>query len=112
MIESRSANGQTGPVTPQTKSSYETPAIEDLGTIAELTEANAPRVLADVNLPAGSPLTPEDFAAYRASWVEPIATTYRGFEVVEMPPSTQGFATLQILNLLEGFDVAAWGALS
>ena len=59
--------------------------------------------------PAGSPLTPEDFAAYRASWVEPIATTYRGFEVVEMPPSTQGFATLQILNLLEGFDVAAWG---
>jgi hypothetical protein len=44
-------------VTPQTKSSYEPPAIEDLGTIAELTEANAPRVLADVNLPAGSPLT-------------------------------------------------------
>jgi gamma-glutamyltranspeptidase/glutathione hydrolase len=59
--------------------------------------------------PAGSPLSPEDFAAYRAAWVEPIATTYRGFEVVEMPPSTQGFATLQILNLLEGFDVAAWG---
>jgi gamma-glutamyltranspeptidase/glutathione hydrolase len=59
--------------------------------------------------PVGSPLRPEDFAAYRAAWVEPIATTYRGFEVVEMPPSTQGFATLQILNLLEGFDVAAWG---
>jgi gamma-glutamyltranspeptidase/glutathione hydrolase len=59
--------------------------------------------------PAGSPLKPADFAAYRAAWVEPIATTYRGFEVVEMPPSTQGFATLQILNLLEGFDVAAWG---
>lgn len=59
--------------------------------------------------PAGSPLTPEDFAAYRAAWVEPISSTYRGFHVVQMPPSTQGFAALQILNLLEGFDVAAWG---
>src|SRR5690606_39149508 len=40
--------------------------------------------------PAGSPLTPEDFAACRAAWVDPVTTTYRGFEVVEMPPSTQG----------------------
>lgn len=59
--------------------------------------------------PAGSPLAKEDFAAYRAEWVKPIATTYRGFDVFEMPPNTQGFAALQILNLLEGFDVAAWG---
>lgn len=59
--------------------------------------------------PAGSPLTPEDFAAYQAAWVEPISTTYRGFQLAQMPPSTQGFAALQILNLLEGFDVAAWG---
>jgi gamma-glutamyltranspeptidase/glutathione hydrolase len=59
--------------------------------------------------PAGSPLRPEDFAAYRAAWVKPIASTYRGFDVVQMPPSTQGFAALQILNLIEGFDVAAWG---
>jgi gamma-glutamyltranspeptidase/glutathione hydrolase len=58
---------------------------------------------------AGSPLGPDDFASYRARWVEPISTTYRGFEVVQMPPSTQGFAALQILNLLEGFDVASWG---
>ncbi|HEY0872471.1 MAG TPA: gamma-glutamyltransferase, partial [Vicinamibacterales bacterium] len=34
---------------------------------------------------------------------------YRGLQIVQMPPSTQGFAALQILNLLEGFDVAAWG---
>lgn len=59
--------------------------------------------------PAGSPLQPEDFAAYRANWVEPIATTYRGLEVFQLPPSTQGLAALQILNLLEGFDVRAWG---
>src|SRR5690606_26554686 len=38
-----------------------------------------------------------------------IASSYRGVDVVQMPPPTQGFAALQILNLLEGFDVAAWG---
>ena len=59
--------------------------------------------------PDGSPLRPGDFAAYRATWVEPISTSYRGFEVVELPPNTQGFAALQILNLLEGFDVRSWG---
>src|SRR5690606_37477240 len=50
-----------------------------------------------------------DFAQYRARWVDPISTTYRGHEVVQMGPSTQGFAALQIMNLLEGFDVASWG---
>ncbi len=59
--------------------------------------------------PAGSPLSPDDFASYQARWVEPISTTYRGYTVMQMPPSTQGFAALQILNLLEGFDVRAWG---
>lgn len=59
--------------------------------------------------PAGSPLERSDFADYHARWVRPITTTYRGFEVAQMPPSTQGFAALQILNLLEGFDLAALG---
>src|SRR5690606_14597078 len=51
----------------------------------------------------------EDFAGYQAKWVDPISTTYRGYEVVQHGPNTQGFAALQILNLLEGFDVASWG---
>lgn len=59
--------------------------------------------------PDGSPLSADDFAAYRAEWVEPISTEYRGHQVVELPPSTQGFTVLQIFNLLEGFDVAGWG---
>lgn len=71
------------------------------GSIAE-------RITADLGL-RGSPLRREDFAAYRAGWVQPISTTYRGYEVVQLPPNTQGFAALQILNLLEGFDVASWG---
>lgn len=58
---------------------------------------------------AGSPLRVEDFAGYQAKWVDPISTTYRGYEVVQHGPNTQGFAALQLLNLLDGFDVASWG---
>lgn len=58
---------------------------------------------------AGSPLRAEDFAGYQAKWVDPISTTYRGYEVVQHGPNTQGFAALQLLNLLDGFDVASWG---
>ena len=57
----------------------------------------------------GSPLRADDFAAFSAQWVEPIRSTYRGYDVYQLPPPTQGFAALQILNLIEGFDVAAWG---
>lgn len=59
--------------------------------------------------PQGSPLAPDDLASYHAEWVAPISTEYRGHRVHELPPSTQGFAVLQIFNLLDGFDVAAWG---
>ncbi|MDH2414749.1 gamma-glutamyltransferase [Nocardioides sp. CER19] len=57
----------------------------------------------------GSPLAGGDFADYEAEWVEPITTSYRGYDVYEMPPATQGFAVLQLFNLVEGFDVASWG---
>lgn len=79
------------------------------GARAAFYEGPIAQRICDALGPAGSPLTPGDFASYQARWVEPISTTYRGYEVFQMPPSTQGFAALQILNLLEGFDVAAWG---
>lgn len=72
-------------------------------------EGSLPKRICDALAPDGSPLRPEDFAAYQARWVKPIASTYRGFDIVQMPPSTQGFSALQILNLLEGFDVRSWG---
>ena len=50
-----------------------------------------------------------DFADHAADWVEPIRTSYRGYEILEMPPSTQGFVALEMLNVMEGFDVAAMG---
>ena len=50
-------------------------------------------------------LTEADFAANRPDWVEPISTTYRGYDVLEMPPNTQGVVALEMLNILEGFDL-------
>jgi len=57
----------------------------------------------------GSPLAADDFAGFHAEWVEPISANYRGYDVYQLPPNTQGFAALQILKLIEGYDVAAWG---
>jgi len=50
-----------------------------------------------------------DFAAHRSTWVEPIGTTYRGVGLWEIPPNDQGLAALEMLNILEGFDLASMG---
>ncbi|MDG5821813.1 gamma-glutamyltransferase [Natronococcus sp. A-GB7] len=68
----------------------------------------ADRICEDLN-DRGSPLLADDFAEFEAEWVDPITTTYRGYTAYEFPPNTQGFAALQILNLIEDFDVASWG---
>lgn len=57
----------------------------------------------------GGFLTLEDFAEYEADWVEPLSTGYRGYEVFQMPPNTQGLVVLEMLNILEGFDLADLG---
>ena len=49
----------------------------------------------------GGLLAPEDLAAHRGTWVDPIRTTYRGVEVAELPPNTQGVAALEALNVVE-----------
>ena len=54
-------------------------------------------------------LTAQDLADHTADWVETISTSYRGVDVHEMPPSTQGIVALEMLNILEGFDIAAMG---
>jgi len=56
-----------------------------------------------------SPLTPADFASYRAEWVEPLSVSYRGYTAYGLPPNTQGVAALQLLGLLDGFNVSEWG---
>jgi gamma-glutamyltranspeptidase / glutathione hydrolase len=57
----------------------------------------------------GGLLVAADLAAHRGEWVEPVSTSYRGCEVWELPPNGQGIAALQILNILEGYDIAAMG---
>src|SRR5437762_442937 len=50
-----------------------------------------------------------DFEKHTSTWVEPVSTSYRGYDVFELPPNGQGIATLQMLNILEGFDLRAMG---
>ena len=57
----------------------------------------------------GGLLRYEDMAAHTSEWVSPVSTNYRGWDVFELPPNGQGIAALQILNILEGFDIAAMG---
>ncbi len=57
----------------------------------------------------GGYLSAEDFATHHSEWVEPVSTDYRGHRVWQLPPNGQGIAVLQILNILEGYDLAAWG---
>lgn len=51
----------------------------------------------------------EDMAAHYSDWVEPVSTNYRGYDVWELPPNGQGIAALQILNILELYDIEGMG---
>ncbi|PYL59734.1 MAG: gamma-glutamyltransferase, partial [Verrucomicrobia bacterium] len=50
-----------------------------------------------------------DFEKHASTWVQPVSVNYRGYDVFELPPNGQGIAALQILNILEGFDLRAMG---
>lgn len=55
----------------------------------------------------GGKFTLKDFQDHEATWVDPVSTSYRGYDVWEIPPNGQGIAALQILNMLETFDIAS-----
>jgi gamma-glutamyltranspeptidase/glutathione hydrolase len=57
----------------------------------------------------GGFLSYEDLAAHESEWVTPVSTNYRGYDIYELPPNGQGIAALQILNILEGFDIRSMG---
>ena len=54
----------------------------------------------------------DDLTGHSSEWVKPVSTNYRGYEVFELPPNTQGIAVLQLLNILEEFDLANMGFAS
>ena len=57
----------------------------------------------------GGYFTMADFEDHSSVWVEPVSTNYRGYDVWEVPPNSSGILALMILNLMEGYDVAALG---
>ena len=60
----------------------------------------------------GGYLRKADFEKHTSTWVEPVSTNYRGYDVFELPPNGQGIATLQMLNMLEGYDLKKMGCNS
>ena len=57
----------------------------------------------------GGYLTINDMKSFQPQWVEPVSTNYRGYDVWELPPNGQGIAALQILNILEQYDLRSMG---
>ena len=80
------------------------PAVATRSTRAPIARA----ILADMK-PRDGLFDERDFAEHKSDWVQPISTNYRGYDVYEMPPNTQGFVALEMLNILEGFDLKSLG---
>src|SRR5712671_6536219 len=60
----------------------------------------------------GGFLRKTDFEKHTSTWIDPVSVNYRGYDIFELPPNGQGIATLQMLNILEGFDLRAMGRKS
>lgn len=67
--------------------------------------------IAEYSANNGGYLTMRDFDEHRSEWVNPVSTSYRGHEVWELPPNGQGIAALEMLNVLEGYDLSSMGYL-
>jgi len=68
------------------------------------------RAIGDYMKEQGGFLSYEDMAAHTSEWIDPESVSYRGYDVWELPPNGQGIAALQILNILEGFDITSMGS--
>ncbi len=60
----------------------------------------------------GGVIEPEDLSDYKAEWVDPIETDYRGWKVFEIPPNSQGIAALEMLNIMAQFPLSTYGPVS
>lgn len=86
-------------------------AMRDLATggVEEFYQGKIAQAIVSYLQEQGGLLTEADFASHTSTWVEPISTAYRGYRVYELPPNCQGFTVLQMLNLLEPFDLQQIG---
>ena len=72
-------------------------------------EGEIARVMSDFIIEQGGFLSYNDLKNHKSEWIDPVSTNYRGFDVWELPPNGQGIAALQILNLLEAYDIKSMG---
>ena len=86
-------------------------AIDDKGR-AGFYEGEIAQTMADFIQSEGGFLSYEDLSSFHSEWTPPVSTNYRGYDVWELPPSGQGIAALQILNILEDFDIKKMGLYS
>ena len=67
------------------------------------------RTIGDFVAEHGGFLSYDDLASHFSVWVDPVSTNYRGYDLWELPPNTQGIAAQQILNMLESYDITSMG---
>ncbi len=67
------------------------------------------KTISEFIIKQGGFLSYDDLKNHKSDWIEPVSTNYRGFDVWELPPNGQGIAALQILNILEKFDIKSMG---
>lgn len=72
-------------------------------------KGNIAKTIAKTVQEQGGFLSYEDLASHHSEWIDPVSTNYRGYDVWELPPNGQGIAVLQILNILEAYDIAEMG---
>lgn len=72
-------------------------------------EGPVAKTISDFIIDQGGFLTFEDLKNHNSDWIKPVSTNYRGYDIWELPPNGQGIAALQILNLLESFDIKSMG---
>jgi len=75
----------------------------------EFYKGSIARIIADFIKSQGGFLSYEDLASHASEWVDPVTTNYRGYDVWELPPNGQGIAVLQMLNILEHYDMKSFG---
>ncbi len=75
----------------------------------EFYKGSIARIISDFVQEQGGFLSYDDMARHHSEWVEPISTDYRGYTIWELPPNGQGTAALQMLNILEGYNIAKMG---
>lgn len=100
---------------PQTGDIFKNPMLaKTLQNIAdggrdEFYKGDIARTIADFMKKHDGFLSYEDLSAHKSEWIDPVSTNYRGYDVWELPPNGQGIAALQMLNVLEGYDLKKAG---